>query len=65
MKNKIEFYDGDNLIAVVDSAIVPPVGSKINIRKKTWMVDGITYALDHASMISERCMRANVDLVAC
>lgn len=62
MKNRIEFYHGDGLIAAVESAMVPPVGSKISIRKKTWSVVSVTYALDYADKPFQESMRACVDL---
>lgn len=58
----IEFYDGDSLVAYVKSSMVPPVGSKISIRGKTWTVARVTYALDHADDPQGKGMRANVDL---
>ena len=63
VKNVIEFYDGKKLVASSESSMVPPVGSKISIRKETWVVQQITYALDHADKWDGRCMRANVDLI--
>lgn len=59
----IEFYDGAVLVASVESEMAPLVGSKISIRKKTWQVERITYALDHADDQRERRMRCNVDLM--
>ena len=61
----IEFYDDEKKIAWVESSMVPPVGTKINIRKKTWLIVRVTYALDYADEIQRRQMRANVDLVVC
>lgn len=60
----IEFYDGERIIAVVGSEMVPPVGAFISIEKQVWKVVKVTYALDYATLsISNRRMRANVDLV--
>jgi len=53
------------MVASVESAMVPAVGSRISIRKKTWAVARVTYALDHADQPMEKGMRANVDLEAC
>lgn len=66
MKDRIEFYDGNNLVAAINSAMVPPTESKISIRGATWEVVSVTYALDYADdpMGGSR-MRANVDLAAC
>lgn len=63
-RDRVEFYDGRQLIAAAASSIVPPVDSKISIRGKTWTVTRVTFALDHADEIAERGMRANVDLVS-
>ena len=59
----IEFYDGDKIVISVRSTMVPPEGSKISIRKQTWTVRRVTYAVDYAAdYIQQRSMRANVDL---
>ena len=50
------------MVAYVKSSMVPPVGAKINIRKQTWEVVRVTYALDHADDPQGKSMRANVDL---
>jgi hypothetical protein len=62
-RDTVEFYDDQYMIAQVSSSIVPPVGARINIQKRTWVVTAVTYALDHADSQTERSMRANVDLV--
>jgi hypothetical protein len=65
MKTTIEFYcgDTDRMISSVGSSMVPPVGSCINIQKKTWKVARVTYALDYPDEPhSDRVMRANVSL---
>jgi hypothetical protein len=66
----IEFYNvdgtpGRDLIATVKSPMVPPTGAKISIRKRTWEVVSVTYALDDSDDRSMAKMRANVDLRAC
>lgn len=61
-RDKIEYYNGDELVASVESAMVPAVGSRIIIRNKTWAVARVTYTLDHADEMHERGMRANVDV---
>jgi len=63
----IEFYNADgtpgrDLVQSVESPMVPPVGSKISIRKQTWEVVNVTYALDEADNPMIARMRANVDL---
>ena len=62
--DKIEFYDedSDNIIKMVDSLMVPPVGAKISIRNETWIVTNVTYAIDKFDKPFESTMRACVDL---
>ena len=60
----IEFYEGKEYVAVAYGSMVPPVGSLISIRKKTWRVVRVTYALDNADESPGKMMRANVDLEA-
>lgn len=64
MADRIEFYRGATgaLIAAVDSGMVPPVGSYINIQKKPYHVERVTYALDDAGEPRLARMRACVDL---
>ena len=62
LKDQIEFYDGDRLIKTMESSMVPLVGSQISIRKETWTVISVTYAIDHADKLFESRMRACVDL---
>lgn len=62
IRDRIEYYGTDDkLIAVANSSMVPPVSSKISIRKQTWEVVNITYALDYADE-HYSSMRANIDL---
>lgn len=61
-RDSIEFYDGDNIITAVNSSMVPHLGSKISIRKQTWCVINVTFAVDHADELFERSMRCNVNL---
>ena len=62
MEDLIEFYYLDKMVAIVRSSMVPPAGSKISIRGKTWNVVRVTYVLDHADDPQGKSMRANVDL---
>lgn len=64
IQDRIEFYDGDKIVATVESSMIPQIGSKISIRKKTWEVTHVTFALDHADEARERMMRCNVDIKA-
>lgn len=61
----LEFYDEKgSCITSVKSDIVPLSGQLININKKTYFVQRITYAVDYSDMhFNERVMRANIDLV--
>lgn len=63
MNDILEFYDGNKFIASVESHMVPSVGSFISIRKKTWQVDRLTYALDYTDDQHGKRLRCNVDLV--
>lgn len=65
--DSIEYYNIDgtlglNLVATVKSSIVPALGSKINIREKTWEVVNVTYAVDDADNSLITKMRAIVNL---
>jgi len=62
LEDSIEFYNGDTLVAKVDSAMVPPKGAYISIRGQTWEVVRVTFALDYADNPVGKSMRANVDL---
>ena len=64
MKNrdKIEYYDGNNMLASAMSSMVPTVGSKISIRAETYTVTSVTYAIDHSDDNQLCGMRANVDV---
>lgn len=61
MTDCIEYYRADDLIVRVESHIVPPVGSYINIRGKTFKVVAVTYCIDYADHANRRT-RANIDL---
>lgn len=67
MTDKIEFYNADgepgrDLVATVDSGMVPHINSLISIRQETWEVVSVSYALDDADDCNQRKMRANVEL---
>lgn len=59
---KIEFYDGDAAghMCVLDDGAVPRVGDLISIRKVTWRVVRVTWAVDHADVVMGAKLRANV-----
>lgn len=59
----IEFYNGDDLITTVHSAIVPAEGAQVSIAGNTWYVINVGYAVDHSQKtFNRRVMRACVDL---
>ena len=60
--DRVEFYGNDQLIAALNTSIVPPRDSLINIRGKTWRVDLITYAIDHSDDEARKAIRVNVEL---
>jgi hypothetical protein len=62
---KIEFYVGDSEkhIAVVDDGAVPRAGEAISIRKVTWEVARVTWAVDgDVDQFRGATLRANVVL---
>jgi hypothetical protein len=63
---KIEFYIGsaDKHIAVLDDGAVPREGELVSIRKQTYKVERVTWAVDHADDIVESKLRANIELSA-
>ena len=61
-KDGIEFYHDKKMIATLLSSMVLPVGCLINIRKKTWRVTKVTFALDYADDMQLRRMTCNVDI---
>ena len=62
MSDRLEFYNGHRMIGSSDSSMVPRVGEFISIRKATWKITNITYALDHADDYALCGMRCNVDV---
>lgn len=65
---KIEFYVGSAAaghIAVLDDGAVPREGEYVNIRKVTYRVCRVTWAVDAADNMRERRLRANVEMVEC
>lgn len=62
MKDLIEFYQGKRMVAYVYSSMVPEPGSYISIEGKTWLVERVTFALDHADDPQLKRLRCNVDL---
>jgi len=62
--DSIEFYleGAVKYISRVESSMVPPVGSLVSIRAKTYEVLGFTFAVDHADEFMETAMRCNVEV---
>lgn len=60
---RMDFYDGDKLIVAVDAEIIPPVGARMSIRKQTYEVRRVTYAIDYSDNEVLKNLRANIDLV--
>lgn len=61
----IEFYDteSDQLLASTRDAIsVPRQGEFISIKKKTWFVERVTWALDQGPARHSSVLRANVEM---
>lgn len=61
----IEFYEGDNSghFVSVKAEAVPRAGEYVNIRKKTWLVTRVTWAVDQPTG-ELPSLRANVELSA-
>lgn len=61
---KIEFYQelSERHMAVVDDGAVPRVGDLVNIRKASWRVTRVTWAVDNADDVMGAKLRANVEL---
>jgi len=60
IRDSLEIYHSDKLIAYVDTSMVPAKGSLISIRKETWKVINIEFALDYSNDSALRGMRCNV-----
>lgn len=63
---KLEFYLGnaDKHLTVLDAESVPRSGEYVNIRKRTFRVVRVTWAVDHADDWSQAKLRANIELEA-
>jgi hypothetical protein len=63
---KLEFYIGsaEGHIAVLNDMAVPRKGEFVNIKKITYKVKRVTWAVDHADAIDWRLrqLRANIEL---
>lgn len=63
---RIEFYIGSGatggMVASLDGDAVPRSGEYISIRKVTYLIARVTWAVDHADEIRERELRACVEL---
>ena len=63
-RDTVEFYYDNKLLCSVKSSMVPRKGDLINIRKKTYEIIRVTYALDNTDNPNERGMRVNIDLAS-
>lgn len=65
MPFRVEFYrKGGGLIVAVDGAsAVPRAGEYVNIERKTWLVDVVTWAVDQPGGGIKPSLRANVEMV--
>lgn len=60
---RIEFYrKGGGLIVAVDDGAVPRSGELVNIERRTWTVDHVTWAVDQPGGGIRPRMRANVEM---
>lgn len=59
----IEFWVYNKVLLRIQSSMVPPVGSGININKVTYKVESVSFSVDYADKVFERQMRCNVELV--
>lgn len=57
----IEFYSEGSLVVRVESSIIPLIGNFINIKKVTYVIKNIAFAVDYAESLSPK-MRCNIDL---
>ena len=60
----VEFYLGKKgkMIASVKSYAVPRKGESISIRQVTYIIQRVTWAVDYADSISDKRLRACVEL---
>lgn len=65
MMARIEFYIGASPkhIVSLEDEVAPRVGEPINIRKITYLVERVTWAVDDADSITRCRLRANVELI--
>lgn len=61
-RDVVEIYGPDGLLTSVASSIIPPVGSYINIEKKTWQITRVTFAVDYNDDRILKQMRCNIDV---
>jgi hypothetical protein len=62
IRDEINFWANDKLLASLSSSIVPLVGTFVNIKKKTYKITYVSYCVDYADRIMETRMRTNVEL---
>lgn len=61
---KIEFYLGSEprALAFADDGAVPRAGEFVSIRRVTYQVSRVTWAVDNADDVMHSTLRANVEL---
>lgn len=62
IRDNIEFYCDGKMVATVKSSFIMECGHLVSIRKKTYKVRSVTFALDNTDDRVLRAMRMNVDL---
>ena len=60
----VEFYrkGGGLIVGVDDATAVPRAGEYVNIAKRTWLVDVVTWAVDQPGGALKPRLRANVEM---
>ena len=58
--DRVEFYAKGKMVVGLESSIVPRPGEMVSIRKQTWEVLFVSYAVDYADYMHARQMCANV-----
>lgn len=62
---RVEFYvqGGGLIVAADDEAAVPRKGEFISIKRETWKVAAVSWAVDQPGGVLKPRLRANVELV--
>lgn len=62
MSNRTEFWSPSGLVAAIDGIMAPRVGELISIRKVTYRVASVGWAVDNADDRATCAGRCNVEL---